>query len=97
MIVNGQGPEIANETAKKSVLDHEIEKIVEIAVEIVLKMREENLESESRMNQRIANFSDKKMITTMTMLLRSKLNNWTTRIASHSLQMAPTIWDIEMF
>lgn len=97
VIVNGQGPEIANETAKKSVLDHEIGKIVEIAVEIVLKMREENLESESRMNQRIANFSDKKMITTMTMLLRSKLNNWTTRIASHSLQMAPTIWDIEMF
>merc|ERR1712156_775715 len=54
-----------------------------------VKMREENLESESRMNQRITNFSDKKMITTMTMLLRSKLNNWTTRIASHSLQMAP--------
>merc|ERR550539_794078 len=95
VIVNGQGPEIANETAKKSALDHEIGKIVEIAVEIVLKMRVTLLEFESRMNQRMANFSAKKMITNLTMLLKSKLSNWTTRIASHSLQMAPTRWNIE--
>jgi len=100
VIVNGQSPEIAaNETAKKNALDHEIGKIVEIAVEIVLKMREENLESESRMNQRMANFSAKKTITQTLIFLKSKLNNWTiARIASHSLmQMAPpAIWDIEM-
>lgn len=100
VIVNGQSPEIAaNETAKKNALDHEIGTIVEIAVEIVLKMREENLESESRMNQRMANFSAKKTITQTLIILKSKLNNWTiARIASHSLmQMAPpAIWDIEM-